>query len=185
MSQDEHGKSGNRGTLHLDPERLQFLATRNAEALQNPAAVRLRTKLLEYAGEEVLLQVTPQEIDRLLVRGEFRSGKDAGFHRMQAKRCHFNAAKLFLTGRAPKVESGFALSGGLWISHTWVLNAKGRIIETTEPREAYFGAVLEPKEILRECVDKELFLDCGSEIAKLAVESGLVPPAHFAGKEEQ
>ena len=127
---------------HITPDRLKFLAERNATALKNPAAVKLRSKLLGHAGEEVLLRVTPQEIDRLLARGEIHSGKGAGLRRMQANRCHFNAAKLLLTGRAAKVVSGFALSAGLWRSHTWVLNSRGRIVETTEPREVYFGAVL-------------------------------------------
>jgi hypothetical protein len=164
-----------RGTKaqHIDAERLAFLAERNATALQNPAAVKLRAKLLEYAGEEVLLRVSPTEIDRLLLRGEFHTGKGVGLRRMQANRCHFNAAKLLLTGRVAQVASGFALSQGLWRSHTWVLNAKGRIIETTEPREEYFGTVLAPGEILLECVDQELMTECKSEIEKFAAENGL------------
>ena len=158
---------------HISSDRLKFLAERNATALKNPAAVKLRSKLLQHAGEEVLLRATPEEIDRLLVRGEFNPGKGAGLRRMQTNRCHFNAAKLFLTGQAAKVVSGFALSEGLWRSHTWVLNSRGRITETTEPREVYFGSVLEPKEILLECVDEELMTDCKSEITRLAAEAGL------------
>jgi len=158
---------------HITPDRLKFLAERNATALKNPAAMKLRSKLLGHAGEEVLLQLTPEEIDRLLARGQFHPAKGAGLRKMQANRCHFNAAKLFLTGQAAKVVSGFALSEGLWRSHTWVLNSRGRIIETTEPREVYFGTVLEPKEILLECVDEELMTDCKSEVARLAAEAGL------------
>ena len=100
-------------TNYLTPERLEFLANRNATALQNPSAVKLRANLLKYAGEEVLLLVKPEEIDRLLVRGEFHSGKGAVPRKMKVNRCHFNAAKLFLTGKAPEVASGFALSEGL------------------------------------------------------------------------
>jgi hypothetical protein len=159
---------------HLTPNRLKFLAERNATALTNPAATKLRSKLLTHAGEEVLLRVTPEEIDRLLAHGEFHPGKGAGLRRMQANGCHFNAAKLFLTGRAAKVVSGFALSDdGLWRSHTWVLNSHGRIIETTEPREVYFGTVLGSREILLECVDEELMKSYESEVAKLAAEAGL------------
>ena len=160
-------------TRYITRDRLKFLAERNATALENPAAVKLRSKLIEYAGEEVLLRVAPEEIDRLWARGEFHPGKGAGLLRMPANRCHFNAAKLFLTGQAAKVVSGFALSEGLWRSHTWVVNSRGRIVETTEPREVYFGAVLELKEILLECVDEELLTDCQSEVAKLAAEAGL------------
>ena len=158
---------------HITPDRLKFLAERNATALKNPAAKKLRLKLLGHAGEEVLLRVTPEEIDRLLERGEFYPANGASLRRMQANRCHFNAAKHFLTGQAAKVVSGFALSEGLWRSHTWVLNSRGRIIETTEPREVYFGTVLEPKEILLECVDEELMADCKSEVARLAADAGL------------
>ena len=158
---------------HITPDRLKFLAERNATALENPAAVKLRAKLLGYAGEEVLLRVTSEEVDRLLARGEFHPAQGAGLRRMQANNCHFNSAKLFLTGKAAKVVSGFALSEGLWRSHTWVLNSRGRIIETTEPREVYFGTVLEPKEILLECVDEELMKDCKSEVARLAAQAEL------------
>jgi hypothetical protein len=158
---------------HITPDRLKFLAERNETALKNPAAVKLRLKLLAHSGEEVLLRVTPGEIDRLLARGEFHPAESAGLHRMQANACHFNAAKLFLTGQAAKVVSGFALAEGLWRSHTWVLDPRGRIIETTEPVEVYFGTVLAPKEILLECVDEELMKNCESEVAKLAAEAGL------------
>ena len=158
---------------HITADRLKFLAERNATALKNPAAVELRSKLLGHAGEEVLLRVTPEEIDRLLARGDFHPGKDTDVRRMEANRCHFNAAKLFLTGQAAKIVSGFALSEGLWRSHTWVLNSLGQITETTEPREVYFGTVLEPKEILLECVDDELMTDCKSEVARFAAEAGL------------
>lgn len=158
---------------YLTPNRLKFLAERNATALTNPAASELRSKLLSHAGEEVLLRVTPEEIDRLLAHGEFHPAKGASLRRMQANACHFNAAKLFLTGRAAKVVSGFALSEGLWRSHTWVLNSHDRIVETTERREVYFGTVLGPREILLECVDEELMTSCKSEVAKLAAEAGL------------
>ena len=106
-------KNSRARTKYLTPERLEFLANRNAPALQNPSAVKLRANLLKYAGEEVLLLVKPEEIDRLLVRGEFHSGKGAVPRKMKVNRCHFNAAKLFLTGKAPEVASGFALSEGL------------------------------------------------------------------------
>jgi len=145
---------------HITADRLLFLAERNATALKNPAAVKLRSKLLGHAGEEVLLRVTPEEIDRLLARGEFHPGKNTILRRMEANRCHFNAAKLILTGQAAKIVSGFALSEGLWRSHTWT-------------REVYFGTVLKPKEILLECVDEELMKECKSEVARLAAEAGL------------
>jgi hypothetical protein len=161
---------------YITPDRLKFLAERNTTALENPAAVKLRSKLLRHAGEEVLLRVMPEEIDRLLTRGEFHSGKGASLRRMQANRCHFNAAKLFLTGQVAEVVSGFALSEGLWRSHTWVLNSGGQIIETTEPMKVYFGTVLDPREILLECVDEELMTDCKSEVARLAAAAGWLVP---------
>jgi hypothetical protein len=133
----------------------------------------LRSELLGQAGEEVLLRVTPEEVDRLLARGEFHPGKRTDLRRVEANRCHFNAAKLLLTGQAARIVSGFALSDGLWRSHTWVLNSLGRITETTEPREVYFGTVLKQKEILLQCMDEELMTDCKSEVARLAAEAGL------------
>ena len=161
----------------ITPDRRKFLAERNATALKNPADVKLRSKLLKHAGEEVLFRVTPKEIARLLVRGEFHSGRGAGLRRMQRNRCHYNAAKLWLKGQAPLVVSGFALSDdGLWRSHTWVLNSRGRIIETTQRMKVYFGTVLEPTEILQECVDEQVMQDCKSDVAKLLAEKDVTQP---------
>ena len=46
-------------------------------------------------------------------------------------------------------------------------------METAEPREVYFGTVLEPLEVLTES-DEELMADCERESEKLVRELGLV-----------
>lgn len=57
--------------------------------------------------------------------------------------CHRNAAALWFAGRAGGIGTGYALSDdGLWREHSWGLGLAGELIETTEPRTAYFGVEL-------------------------------------------
>ena len=71
-----------------------------------------------------------------------------------AGECHQNAAKLWAEDpKKNRLATGYALAhvplgtengpGSLrfWVVHSWVLRGK-RLIETTVPREAYFGVVL-------------------------------------------
>ena len=71
-------------------------------------------------------------------------------------RCHQNVLNLWGTNRGLDVCTGYALSkDGIWRSHSWCFDWKRyRIIETTEKRVAYHGAVLERKEILGRLSDE-------------------------------
>ncbi len=54
--------------------------------------------------------------------------------------CHRNAARLWRTGAASAVGTGYALSDDqLWREHSWAWTAAGVLIETTVPRTRYFG----------------------------------------------
>lgn len=41
------------------------------------------------------------------------------------------------------------MNGGIWRRHTRLLDAEGRVSETTVPREVYFGNMLGPVESQR------------------------------------
>ncbi|HEY9459012.1 MAG TPA: hypothetical protein VIQ56_14000 [Gaiella sp.] len=54
--------------------------------------------------------------------------------------CHANTVRLWRDGRGA-ICTGFGLSpDGLWRSHSWLLATPGgHVVETTEPRTAYYG----------------------------------------------
>lgn len=83
-------------------------------------------------------------------RVEFRAGRPCA--------CHANAAALFgefcdddrLDERLDLV-TGYALGeDGVWRRHSWAQRRDGTVVETTEPRTAYFGVTLDPSEQLNE-----------------------------------
>lgn len=83
-------------------------------------------------------------------RVEFRAGRPCA--------CHANAAALFsehcddndLEERLDLV-TGYALGeDGVWWRHSWAQRRDGTVVETTEPRAAYFGVTLDPSEQLDE-----------------------------------
>jgi len=57
-------------------------------------------------------------------------------------RCHANVAARFALGQC-RFATGYALNDGIWRQHSWGVNDAGEILETTAPREAYFGIVLD------------------------------------------
>jgi hypothetical protein len=73
--------------------------------------------------------------------------------------CHANAALHWAHSRGQcRIATGFALGGdGVWREHSWVVQPRGGApdpfrgddwtpLETTEPREAYFGYLLDDQE---------------------------------------
>ena len=113
----------------------------------------LDKRLLSFGGGRTLIfskEVPPNEVQRLLQRGQFWPGSKARMQRMETSRCHGNAACLMREGIG-SVVNGFALSkDGLWRNHSWLLKPDGSLIETTTRRKAYYGAVLTPEEVKTE-----------------------------------
>lgn len=66
--------------------------------------------------------------------------------------CHLNSAKLWRKGpERYGLITGFALSHEVWRSHSWLMNAKDQIIETTYPCELYYGVILDTDESEKFC----------------------------------
>jgi hypothetical protein len=64
--------------------------------------------------------------------------------RGEPHRCHGNAADLWAHGTEKcQLVTGYALAGGVWLSHSWVVEDKN-LYETAEPFDRYFGAALGP-----------------------------------------
>lgn len=54
--------------------------------------------------------------------------------------CYWNVARLVLDNKNITGYTGFALSSdGMWRPHSWGVNSRGTIIETTIKRDMYFG----------------------------------------------
>ena len=66
---------------------------------------------------------------------------------MENSRCHSNCAHIWnCKPKEYKIVTGWALSDdGIWRQHTWLLRSKA-IVETTSPREKYYGFVLTDEE---------------------------------------
>jgi hypothetical protein len=72
-------------------------------------------------------------------------GTPPGRKRMRSGACHANISYLWMRRRRYMVGigTGYALSAdGLWRQHSWGVRRQG-ILETTAPREKYFGILLQ------------------------------------------
>jgi hypothetical protein len=86
------------------------------------------------------------EMDRLVDDGTLTDGSLAVLEPMGARKCHRNAALLWDERPGTGIGTGYCLDGdGLWRQHSWAVT-DGTVVETTSPRAAYFGVVLDPAE---------------------------------------
>lgn len=107
----------------------------------HPELTPLRDKLLEIDGLEVVPR-PESDLTKLLERGRLYD-LDVELRLMRRSGCHVNTALLWMDNMEEnKICVGWGLSDdGLWRQHTWIIN-KEIIIETTEKRIRYFGAIL-------------------------------------------
>jgi hypothetical protein len=120
----------------------------------------LHAKLLALGGERVVAQ-PEDDLKALVARG--RTFEDLAVTEppaealpyMRDSQCHANVATLYeARPRRIVICTGWALSAdGLWRQHSWAIEKaygskipQPRLIETTEPREIYFGIELATKQ---------------------------------------
>lgn len=132
----------------LPPAQLAFLEGRlNEDATRQPALRRLREVLIGHGG---LMIVSPRiydpDVDDLLACGRLFDADGTKLMLGRASACHENVSRLWRNHPDEIViVVGYALSDdGLWRQHTWGVEADC-VIETTEPRLAYFGVSLSPE----------------------------------------
>ncbi len=130
----------------MDTERKAFLNRRFREAVRGqPELKRLRAILLRMGGIFLVAPPRPDgDIPTLLELGFLTSGPIT-LKIMKSSSCHQNVASLWKSRKAGivAIATGYALSeDGLWRQHSWGIRRDG-IIETTEPRQKYFGLVLQ------------------------------------------
>lgn len=135
-------------------ERLEFFAARMlAEDWDDDdrRAYRRLALHLDALVPGTLLVPSPgcpdTEADRLVDDGTLVDGDTAVVEPMGARECHRNAARLWATRPGTGIGTGYCLDrDGLWRQHSWAVTPAGGVVETTSPRHAYFGVVLDDDE---------------------------------------
>jgi hypothetical protein len=102
---------------------------------------KLRRRLLDLGGEEIAARYE-EDLEILLLLGEEFVGR-ARRRPGEQSQCHRNAGRLYRNGELAAIATGWALSDDrIWRQHSWGIDWKGRIVETTEPRLMYYGVYL-------------------------------------------
>lgn len=169
-------------TLPLESERLEWLMKRWGE--RTTTLEQLSSGLLAFGGHFAILQETDRSAEIILSRGQLWGQTDEIIPGPPS-RCHENCCELWEVQQGRLVlATGYALSeDGLWRQHSWCVRPTaqgGKVVETTEPRLAYFGYVL----TLSETVEFALYnreagvgvrVKPATETFYAALEAGLAP----------
>ncbi len=137
----------NEGVAHVRHFQREFLEIRRLEHLQDhPDYAKLEERLLSMGGEMVVPRREPDQ-EKILSRGRQWIGHNIKIIRGTPSNCHGNVAKRWRRSpRRYRIATGWALSeDGLWRQHSWIIEGR-TLIETTTPREKYFGFELTPQE---------------------------------------
>jgi len=115
---------------------------------------RMTNGLLDFGGWTVVNPGREPDLEDILARGQLWPGEEAISVRGQRSQCHANSARHWARNMDDTLlVTGYALSDdGMWRQHTWCVTVGEdgpRIVETTEPRMAYFGFVLTAEEAVQ------------------------------------
>ena len=126
----------------MDAHQKKILRDREREMVQRQTELRkLKRKLLSLGGEAVCLQYEP-DLDLLLTLGQEYAQPVRRVPGVNSA-CHLNVGRLFDEKRLAAIVTGWALSeDGIWRQHSWGIDWKGRLVETTLPRTRYFGVYM-------------------------------------------
>jgi hypothetical protein len=98
--------------------------------------------LLAIGGDDISPQPEPL-LPLILSHGKLLD-YPVKIKRMRRNLCHENVLRLWVRGNLDALAFGYGLSDdGMWRPHWWALRDK-TIVETTVPREAYFGFLANP-----------------------------------------
>lgn len=108
---------------------------------------QLRDRLLAFGGEEVCMPFQELDVERIQSRGQLWYGQLSQMAPGQQSQCHRNSALLWEANKdVLLIATGYALSeDGMWRQHTWCImvnDERTYVVETTTPRIAYFGFVM-------------------------------------------
>lgn len=133
----------------LEEGQRAFLRGKLERAMDEDPRVReLRTRLLEIGGRELVWPRVEEDLGAILERGRPLNGTGAESIAGQPSRCHANVIAQWRDREGVTVMTGYALSDdGLWRPHSWCVR-EGQVLETTDPRDWYYGFELTDEEIL-------------------------------------
>lgn len=140
-------------------KRIQWLQSKALEYSADER--RLWARLLEIGGDAVAPVYEDQAI-ALLDRGRLFAGSVL-MRRGENNECHWNAAVEWWRDPALTLCPGWGLNWdedgvGCWRQHSFLWDPrKGKIIETTLARHAYFGMELTPSEAEDFAADRDVF----------------------------
>jgi hypothetical protein len=100
-------------------------------------------KLGSVGGVTVVWLGDEPDAAKIESRGVRTDGKGAKLVEGEPNACHSNTVTLYLAGKVDQIVTGYALnnSDNMWRQHTWGLKGD-RVVETTVPRDVYFGFTL-------------------------------------------
>ena len=112
--------------------------------------IPLRDRLLEIGGCEVCMPAYEEDLEDITEYGQLWDNIGVKMMKGRPGKCHGNSAELWYnnkdtwrSGHALIICTGYALSAdGFWRQHSWLVHTtpgSNSIIETTEPRIAYYG----------------------------------------------
>lgn len=129
-------------TRKPDDEWMQRLRTRGFTSdtvFPDANLERLKRKLFNYGGYAVVLAHPEPHFDELMTRSTITSGANLIMEQGEPSSCHANVYSLWLNDADLIMCTGWALSDdGCWRQHSWAKRGN-QLVETTEPRVAYFG----------------------------------------------
>ena len=135
----------------MDIDQRRFLEDKIDDVLnRHPDHKQLFDKLLSIGGKQVVA-TWEEDLSKIMSRGELLDGDDAMSVGGEPSQCHSNIACIWRNDPDDIIIfTGWALSDDdLWRQHSWALDKlTGDILETTEPREKYFGFALETGEAI-------------------------------------
>ena len=142
------------------PESYQTICQKGLSKNQNYNAklLDLCRRLMDIGGISIVLPDFEEDIDDILKYGQLWDNITTHHMPGRPSQCHANSCDLWYNNRNAEtfcvsICTGYALSeDGLWRQHSWLMQLKARanvLIETTEPRIAYFGFAMTPPQCLK------------------------------------
>jgi hypothetical protein len=116
---------------------------------------RLQKKLLALGGARVVRR-EELYLDQLLARGRVFPAQPSVQLPGDPSQCHANVALHYLQlGGAAHIVTGYALveDDGGWVQHSWLWDGQ-EVLETTVPRDLYFGVILSQAEAAQFVLDE-------------------------------
>jgi hypothetical protein len=108
----------------------------------------LLSKLKKHGGEMFVPMPEPEEdVQRLLTKGRIFDRTKLKLAPGQPNKCHHNVSRLWAVNAQMQLVTGYSLTDNLWVQHSWLWDlTTDELIETTDSRDKYFGAVLSEDE---------------------------------------